>query len=164
MRKIIVAVNPQGIIGVNNQIPWHYPEDLRRFKRLTKNNVVIMGRRTWESLPKRPLKGRVNIVITSRELEDCIALKSISESLDHIKTYEESGKDVYFIGGARIYDEALKFVDEVDITRIPDLIELKNKKQVAYFDLDAVKNNFKEDSVEDLFAESKIKTVLYKRK
>ncbi len=65
---IIAAVSPEGVIGVGNDLPWHYSADLKRFKRLTMGNTIVMGRLTWESLPKKPLPGRRNIVITSREL------------------------------------------------------------------------------------------------
>ncbi|HIO89084.1 MAG TPA: dihydrofolate reductase, partial [Candidatus Marinimicrobia bacterium] len=66
MKGILVAVSPEGIIGKDNSIPWHYPEDLKRFKKLTLGKTVIMGRNTWESIPEkqRPLPDRRNIVIT----------------------------------------------------------------------------------------------------
>ena len=63
--RLIVAFNKQGVIGVNNDLPWHLKDDLRRFQKLTKNNIVVMGRKTYESLPKRPLPNRINVVITS---------------------------------------------------------------------------------------------------
>ena len=72
MKGILVAVSPEGIIGKDNSIPWHYPEDLKRFKKLTLGKTVIMGRNTWESIPEkqRPLPDRRNIVITRTNVKD----------------------------------------------------------------------------------------------
>ena len=64
--EMVVAVDTNGCIGKANSIPWHLPEDLKHFKELTLNQIVIMGRRTFESLPNGPLKNRLNIVISSQ--------------------------------------------------------------------------------------------------
>ena len=61
MKGILVAVSPEGIIGKNNTIPWHYSADLKRFKRLTTGKTIIMGRKTWESLPVKPIPNRRKI-------------------------------------------------------------------------------------------------------
>ena len=73
MISIIVAVSDDWGIGKENELLWHIPEDLKRFKRLTMGKCVIMGKRTWESLPRKPLPGRKNIVLTdvSHECFDC---------------------------------------------------------------------------------------------
>ena len=114
MKGILVAVSPEGIIGKDNSIPWHYSADLKRFKRLTLDKTVIMGRRTWESLPVKPLPDRRNIVITRTSLDDVECFPSIDGAL---ATCEG---DVWFIGGAGIYQEALGKADIIDMTLVPD--------------------------------------------
>ena len=68
--SIIIALNEKNGIGLNNEIPWKCPEDLRFFRQMTENNVVVMGRKTWESLPHRPLKNRINIVLSRNQMEN----------------------------------------------------------------------------------------------
>ena len=114
MKGILVAVSPEGIIGKDNSIPWHYSADLKRFKRLTLGKPVIMGRRTWESLPVKPLPDRRNIVITRTSLDDVECFSSIDDAL---ATCEG---DVWLIGGAGIYQEALGKADIIDMTLVPD--------------------------------------------
>ncbi|HSF19553.1 MAG TPA: Rid family detoxifying hydrolase [Vicinamibacteria bacterium] len=119
-RGIIAAVSPEGIIGVGGRIPWHYSADLKRFKRLTMGATVVMGRLTWESLPQKPLAGRRNIVVTSRKLEGVECFPTLAEALDACEG------DVWFIGGARIYDEAMGYADVIDLALVPDRIEAKD--------------------------------------
>ncbi len=119
MIGLIVAMSNSGVIGVNNTIPWSYPLDLKRFSEVTRGSTVIMGRNTWESIG-RPLKNRRNIVITSRPL--------VAEGIETFKTIKEalatSTGNVWFIGGKKIYEEALRLgvVELVDVTQIPDHI------------------------------------------
>ncbi len=120
MKGILVAISPEGIIGKDNTIPWHYSEDLKRFKRLTIGKTVIMGRNTWESLPIKPLPERRNIVITRSLIENVECFKSINEAL---KTCEG---DIWFIGGAGIYEEAMDLADCIDMTLVPDSISGNN--------------------------------------
>lgn len=116
-RGIIAAVSPEGVIGVDGTLPWHYSADQKRFKRLTLGTTVIMGRLTWESLPRKPLVGRRNVVITSRKLEGVECFPTISEALGSCEG------DVWFIGGARIYEEAMAHADFLDLTLVPDRID-----------------------------------------
>ena len=116
MIGILVAVSPEGIIGKDNSIPWHYSADLKRFKRLTVGKTVIMGRKTWESLPIKPLPERRNIVITRSDFDDVDCFKSINDALD------TCDGDIWFIGGAGIYKEALDVADIIDMTLVPDNI------------------------------------------
>ena len=120
MVGIIVAVSPEGIIGVDGGIPWHYSADMKRFKRITMGSTVIMGRHTWESLPKKPLKDRRNIVITSRDLDD---IKGVDCYRDVASALASTTGDVWFIGGARIYEEAMGHADLIDLTHVPDHID-----------------------------------------
>lgn len=119
MRGMIYAVSPEGVIGVGGRIPWRYPGDFRRFKRLTLGSTVIMGRKTFESIGK-PLPGRRNVVVTSRPLD--------VEGVERAATLEEAvaraGSDpVWFIGGARVYEEAMPLVDVIDVTYVPDRVD-----------------------------------------
>ena len=116
MRGILVAVSPEGIIGKDNTIPWHYSADLKRFKRLTTDNTIIMGRKTWESLPIKPLPNRRNIVITRSSIKDIECFQCIDDAL---QTCEG---DVWFIGGAGIYQEAMQKADIIDMTLVPDSV------------------------------------------
>jgi 2-iminobutanoate/2-iminopropanoate deaminase len=116
IRGIIAAVSPEGVIGVGGGMPWHYSEDLKRFKRLTLGSTVIMGRLTWESLAKKPLAGRRNIVITGRKLEGVECFSSLEAAL---ATCEG---DVWFIGGTRIFEEAMKHADLIDLAYVPDSV------------------------------------------
>ena len=114
MKGILVAVSPEGIIGRNNTIPWHYSADLKRFKRLTTGKTIIMGRKTWESLPVKPLPNRRNIVISRSSIENADCFRSIDEAL------ETCEGDIWFIGGAGIYEEAMLKSDVIDMTLVPD--------------------------------------------
>jgi len=139
MKGILVATSPEGIIGKNNKIPWNYSADLKRFKRLTTGNTIIMGRKTWESLPIKPLPNRRNIVITKSIIEDIECFQSIDEAL---QTCEG---DVWFIGGAGIYEEAMKKADLIDMTLVPDNISGDN---CVYF-----------PKIDKTWIESRIKTL-----
>ena len=116
-RGIIAAVSRDGVIGLDGEIPWRYPADQKRFKRLTLGSTVIMGRLTWESLPKKPLVDRRNVVITRREIEGVESFPDIASAL---ATCEG---DVWFIGGARVYEEAMRYADLIDLTYVPDNID-----------------------------------------
>jgi dihydrofolate reductase len=119
---MIFAVSPEGVIGVGRDIPWKHPGDVRRFKRVTLGTTVIMGRTTFESVGK-PLPKRRNIVVTSRplEMEGVERVSSLAESV------KLAGEDtVWFIGGARIYAEAMAYVDVIDVTYVPDHVDAPN--------------------------------------
>jgi dihydrofolate reductase len=119
MRAMIWAASPEGIIGAGGTIPWRYPGDLRRFKRLTLGSTVVMGRKTFESMG-RALPGRQNLVVTSRAIEvpGIETVRSLEEAL------ERAGDgDVWFIGGAAIYAGAMPYADLIDVTHVPDRID-----------------------------------------
>jgi dihydrofolate reductase len=118
MRGMIYAVSPEGVIGANGGIPWHHPGDYRRFKRLTLGSTVIMGRRTFESMGK-PLPGRRNIVVTSRAF-DVPGVERVATVKDALTRAGDA--DVWFIGGAGIYAEAMAFADVIDVTYVPDRV------------------------------------------
>src|SRR5712671_7123097 len=113
---IIAAVARNGVIGQRNRMPWHLPEDLKRFKRLTLGQSVIMGRRTFESIGK-PLAGRNNIVVTRSPDwtgSGCRATHSIETALTAVQEQEAA----FVIGGAEIYALALPLASRPDITEI----------------------------------------------
>jgi dihydrofolate reductase len=118
-RAMIWAVSPEGVIGVGGRIPWHYPADLKRFKRLTRGTMVVMGRATFESIG-RALPERRNVVVTSRSLD--VAGIERAGSIDEALAVAGDG-DVWFIGGARIYEGAMPYVETIDVTYVPDRIE-----------------------------------------
>ncbi len=122
---IIVAAAKNGVIGRNNQLPWHLPQDLKYFKAVTLGKPVIMGRKTYESIG-RPLPGRTNIVITRNKdwvaAEGVIVTNSFERAL--LEAQKELGQgasdsdEVMVIGGAEIYRSALQFADRIYLTRV----------------------------------------------
>jgi dihydrofolate reductase len=119
MRGMILAVSPDGVIGAGGTIPWRYPGDLKRFKRLTVGSTIVMGRVTFESIGKA-LPGRRNIVVTRRPI-DAPGVESVA-SLDEALALAGDG-DIWFIGGARIYADAMAHVDVIDVTYVPDRVD-----------------------------------------
>lgn len=116
MIGIIVAIDAQFGIGKNNKIPWHIPADLKRFKAITTNSAVIMGRKTWESIGSKPLKNRQNIIVSKTLSSDIL-----SDSVFLAQDVESALRQVemphtFFIGGYQIYLEGLKYADTVFLT------------------------------------------------
>lgn len=122
---IIVAVSENGVIGKDGDIPWHYPEDLKHFKEKTTSHSVIMGRKTYFSLPKnyRPLPNRKNIVLSRSdpELPDEVELANSLEEAWGIA--EEFSDKTFIIGGANIYEQTLDKADKIVLTRIHEEYE-----------------------------------------
>jgi dihydrofolate reductase len=117
MISIIVAVSDDWGIGKNNELLWNISEDLKRFKRLTMGNTIIMGKKTWESLPKRPLPGRKNIVLTDdpKEYIDCsVTAYSIEDALSKCDKKEE----IFIIGGGSVYRQFMPLADRLYITHV----------------------------------------------
>lgn len=115
MISIIVAIAQNYAIGKDNDLLWHLPEDLKHFKALTSGNAVVMGKRTYFSLPLHPLPKRRNIVITDiagEQIDGCEMAYSIAEAQQMCKPDETS----YIIGGGSIYKQFLPLVDQLEIT------------------------------------------------
>ncbi len=113
---MICAISDNGVIGVENRLPWRLPADLKRFKQLTLNHPVIMGRKTFESIGK-PLPGRTNILVThQKEFKTCGAL--VANSLEEALRLCGEAPEAFVIGGASLYQEALPLADRVYLTRI----------------------------------------------
>ena len=118
MITLIAAVARNGVIGSNNALPWHLPEDMKHFRQLTTGNVVIMGRKTWESLPERfrPLPDRLNVVVT-RNAAYAAPGATIVHTLDEaIKV--GAGRTAFIIGGAELYAHALQKAERLELTEI----------------------------------------------
>jgi dihydrofolate reductase len=112
----IAAVSPEWVIGLHNDVPWKHPGDFKRFKRVTLGGTVIMGRLTWESMQRRPLKGRRNLVVTGTPEPGVECFPDLALAI------AAAEGDVWFIGGARIYEEAMKYADFLDLTFVPEHI------------------------------------------
>jgi dihydrofolate reductase len=106
------------VIGAGGVMPWHLPEDLKHFRELTGGEPVVMGRRTWESLPERfrPLPGRHNVVVTRRPDFEAPGATVAHSLEDALATHD--GSAVWVIGGAELYGQALPLADRVEVTEI----------------------------------------------
>lgn len=116
MVSIIVAIAQNGTIGDKNSLLWHIKEDMRFFRTTTSGHAVIMGRKTFESLGSKPLPKRKNIVITraDRSFEGAFTAHSLQEAI----AMAEGDEEIFIIGGAQIYAEALSVADRMYITRV----------------------------------------------
>jgi len=116
---LVVAVAENGVIGKDGALPWRIPEDLKRFKALTMGRPVIMGRKTWESLPKKPLPGRRNIVVTRNaafEAEGATVAPSFGDALAIAQS--ENPDSIMVIGGAEIFAAALPLAQRIELTEV----------------------------------------------
>ncbi len=116
MITIIAAIGKNGELGKDNNLIWHLPNDLKRFKKVTSGHHVIMGRKTFESLGK-PLPNRTNIVITrntSYTAEGCVVVNSLEDAINAAS--EDSNP--FILGGAEIYSQAIKIADVLDLTLV----------------------------------------------
>lgn len=110
--KLVIACDPKGGIGYKNKLPWDKIEgDLPRFKSLTMNKSIVMGKNTWESLPKKPLPGRTNYVFSSsgKPLNGALTINST--------LILENNTDVWVIGGSKTIDTCWQYIDEIHLTQ-----------------------------------------------
>lgn len=116
---LVVARAANGVTGAKGKIPWHIPADLRRFRSLTIGKPCIMGRKTWESLPRKPLPGRLNLVVT-RDSRFHSPGAEIANSLEAaiVRGEKESSEEIAVIGGAEIYGEAMPRADVIYLTEV----------------------------------------------
>lgn len=117
MISIIVAVSDDWGIGKKNDLLWHIPEDMRRFKKLTMGKCIIMGKKTWVSLPKKPLPGRKNVVLTDipHECIDCsVTAYSVEDAISKCGRDEE----IFVIGGGSVYSQFMQIADRLYITHV----------------------------------------------
>lgn len=114
----IVVMSKNHVIGKNNQLLWHLPDDLKHFKNLTLHQVIIMGRKTYTSIGKA-LPSRINIVITHDEqfvAPDCTVVSSISAAFSEAEKYAD--KKIFVIGGGEIYRQAMPFITTIYLTLV----------------------------------------------
>ena len=116
---IIAAVARNRVIGKDNKLLWNIPEDMAHFKALTSGHTVIMGRKTWESLPPRfrPLPGRRNIVI-SRQKDYAAPGAEVADSLENALKLASTATTIFVIGGGQIYRQAMPLADRLEITEV----------------------------------------------
>ncbi|MBO8155017.1 MAG: dihydrofolate reductase [Bacillaceae bacterium] len=123
MISLLVAMDKNQLIGKDNQLPWHLPEDLKYFKKTTLGHTVVMGRKTFESIG-RPLPQRENVVMTRNkdfQAEGCAVIHSWDPVLEWNE--EEPEREIFVIGGQGLFDKAIEFADRLYITRIDDEFE-----------------------------------------
>lgn len=113
-RGAIVAMSTDRVIGINGVMPWHYSEDLKRFKARTMGCAVIMGRKTWDAIGHKKLPGRRNIVISRSEVSGVECYNDINKAIAACVD-----ENIWFIGGAKIYRLAMAHISLLDITSIP---------------------------------------------
>ena len=121
--SLIVAADENNVIGKNNTIPWHLPDDLRYFRDKTRGHPVIMGRKTYESIGK-PLPHRLNIIVTRNpdfHVDGCAVVSSLHDGIEIAK--RENSDEVFVIGGQQIYDIALPIADRLYLTRVHTHLE-----------------------------------------
>ncbi|MBI3615427.1 MAG: dihydrofolate reductase [Candidatus Omnitrophica bacterium] len=143
--SLVVAVSQNGVIGKNNRLPWKLPADLKRFKQLTMNHPILMGRKTFESIGK-PLPGRTNIVITHQKdfaCCGCLTASSIEKGLQLC----ENADEVFVIGGASIYEQSLPLADRIYLTRIHQ--DFEGDTRLFNLDKSAWQEIFREDFKSD---------------
>jgi dihydrofolate reductase len=124
--SIIAALSQNHVIGRNNALPWHLPDDMKHFMQTTQGHYVIMGRKNYQSIPEkfRPLPNRVNIVVTRQRDFDapgCHVVHSLSEAISLAKAAGQKG--IFLIGGSEIYQEGINLADRMFLTEIKAEIE-----------------------------------------
>ena len=113
---LIWAQDYSGGIGKNGQLPWHITEDLKNFKKITLNSTIVMGRKTWDSLPFKPLPNRRNIVLSSNKIKDVEVYHNIKECIKTLKKKKLS--KIFIIGGSTLYKLFFNYATHLHITYI----------------------------------------------
>jgi dihydrofolate reductase len=132
MLAIVLAMDIHGLIGKDNDLPWHYPEDLKYFKALTLGHKVLMGRKTFESIYNRlnkPLPNRENVVLTRQNLsfDGVEVIHDLDSYLDQAKE-----EDIYIIGGKEIFNQTIDLVDLLYVTHIKHIYEGDQYLQIDF--------------------------------
>ena len=117
MINIIVAIDENNGIGFQGKLPWHLSEDLKFFKKTTLGTSVVMGRKTWEGLPIKPLPGRNNVIL-SRKSDFRYSTIRTMNSVTQVIDYALSGNHIFVIGGAEVYKSFLPLADRLYVTKI----------------------------------------------
>lgn len=118
--SLIVAVAKNGVIGSNNSLLWYLSEDLKRFKQLTTGHSILMGRKTYESLPIKPLPKRKHLILTSNSsfglTQECLRLSSLEQVKDYISLNKD--EEIFVIGGGQVYNMLLPYCNRAFITYV----------------------------------------------
>ena len=118
---LIWAQDENSGIGKKGKLPWHISEDLKNFKILTLGSTIIMGRKTWESLPLRPLPERRNIVLSSKALSDVESYYSVKECIKKLDS--DDIEKIFVIGGSTVYQHFIHMANELHITMVDEMTE-----------------------------------------
>lgn len=158
--KLIAAIDLHFGLGKNGNLLFKIPEDLRLFKQLTIGNVVLMGRKTFDSIGCKPLPGRINIVISSAkkfENDEVTIFDNMETAVEYSKR-NFPNKDLYIIGGGQIYEQGIKYADEVILTKYNKLYENAD----TYFPVN-IMDNFSETDVimEGIYEGTEFKTAVF---
>jgi dihydrofolate reductase len=139
--SLIVAKSQNNVIGIDGKLPWHLKDDLQYFKKITTNHHILMGRKTFESLPNGPLPQRMHLVVSNQSRENTDNVFWFTSILRAIKHAERQGeKELFIIGGAQIYKNVLSLVDRIYLTEVQAVVagdtyfpelSLKNWKNVS---------------------------------
>jgi dihydrofolate reductase len=136
MIKMIAAVSINGVIGINNELPWQgrYADDMKLFRTMTKDSIVVMGRKTYQSIGGKPLPKRENRVVASKPFEEKAVAHLSPTSKTNYTSLEAAlaapnpdNRDIWLIGGESIYTEGLKYAQEIYLTLIPETIDTAGK-------------------------------------
>lgn len=124
MLSLIAGISQNNCIGKNGQLPWHIPEDLKHFREVTAGKIVLMGRKTWESLPEkfRPLPNRINIIITRQADYSTPTGVEIFDTIDEAMSAHRE-QEIIVIGGAEIYQQTIAHADRLYITHINQTVD-----------------------------------------
>lgn len=168
MIGMIAAVAPDGLIGCAGKIPWHYPGDLKFFKETTEGATVIMGRKTWNSLPPkfRPLPNRQNLVVTRLPLDDIFIpglprndqCCSLSQALERA----DPSLDRWIIGGGEIYRLGMLWADQIVLTLVDDMLDPRELNQPIYFPF--IPPNIWRDRIQEHPHDTRLSVARYWRK
>ena len=147
---LIWAQDNNGGIGLNGKLPWHISEDLKNFKKITSNSTIIMGRKTWDSLPIKPLPNRKNIVMSSNNITNVISFNSYERCVENLR--KKNIEKVFIIGGRSIYKLFFNNADYLHITNIHNI----NNKINEFFpiSINIIKNKFKNIHIKKLCSEA----------
>lgn len=155
--SIIAAIGQNNELGINNQLIWHLKKDMKFFKETTINHKIVMGRKTFESLPKL-LVNREHIILTKQNI-NLPNVKIFHDISSFLKAYENLDEEIFNIGGQSIYKELLEYADKLYLTEIE-----ATSKADAYFPI-FDKNDFEKEILSDAEEDGiKYKHVLYKRR
>lgn len=121
----VVAASENNVIGVNNKMPWHLPDDLKFFKKTTSGFPIIMGKNTWLSIGAQPLPNRTNIVISGslEAIEGVVLVKDMEAAIAWLKEHRPGLEKAFIIGGGQLYRATMDLIDEFYMTRIHTSID-----------------------------------------